>query len=322
MSASYKLHLLLYIIRNVIKADEQVIVFVATQLHVQYLELVFDKLKLPCAYLYSAMDPTSRRINAAKFQKKISNVLIATDIAARGIDIPNLDYVINYNFPGTSKVFVHRVGRAARAGKSGVAFSFVQADEEPYLWDLHKFLGRSVKFSPQAQSGTMSSTFELDMEPNEILKNNESDDVNRNDLSAKSGEHGNNIKNYSSVEKSSSEEEKTDWNFQFGNIPGDIIGEEAPQLDRFIGDSDVKYLSEKKDNAYKLYERSRPRPSKEARREMNEMKLLISPGVHPFLRESVKSSLYPAARGVTDEMLERKTLMMEQLKNVRPKKVS
>ena len=72
---------------------------------------------------------------------------------ARGIDTPMLDNVINYNFPSKSKLFVHRVGRVARAGRSGTAYSFVAPDEVPYVLDLHLFLGRSLKLSTKSDEG-------------------------------------------------------------------------------------------------------------------------------------------------------------------------
>ena len=68
-----------------------------------------------------------------------------TDLAARGIDIPLLDNVINYNFPAKSKLFVHRVGRVARAGRSGRAYSLVAGDELAYFIDLQLFFGNPVK---------------------------------------------------------------------------------------------------------------------------------------------------------------------------------
>lgn len=75
------------------------------------------------------------------------NVLVVTDIAARGIDIPSLDYVINFHFPGKPKLFIHRVGRCARAGRSGTAFSIFSTDDEAHMLDLHLFLNRP--FDPQ-----------------------------------------------------------------------------------------------------------------------------------------------------------------------------
>lgn len=88
------------------------------------------------------MDPSARKINTAKFQFKKVSVLVVTDVAARGIDIPSLDYVINVHFPGKPKLFVHRVGRCARAGRQGTAYSIFSTDDEAHLLDLHLFLNR------------------------------------------------------------------------------------------------------------------------------------------------------------------------------------
>lgn len=76
-----------------------------------FLLQILDKAGISNTYIYSNLDPSARKINAAKFQKKKVNVLVVTDVAARGIDIPHLDNVINYHFPAKSKLFVHRVGK-------------------------------------------------------------------------------------------------------------------------------------------------------------------------------------------------------------------
>ena len=60
--------------------------------------------------MYSSLDQTARKINISKFRNKKAMVLLVTDVAARGLDIPMLDNVVNYNFPSKSKLFVHRVG--------------------------------------------------------------------------------------------------------------------------------------------------------------------------------------------------------------------
>ncbi|OWF35956.1 ATP-dependent RNA helicase DDX54-like [Mizuhopecten yessoensis] len=137
--------ILLHILKNVIEEDTQSVIFVATKHHVEYVNLLLEKAGIDCSYIYSSLDQTARKINIAKFQLKKVKVLLVTDLAARGIDIPLLDNVINYNFPAKSKLFVHRVGRVARAGRSGTAFSLVAQDEVPYLIDLHVFLGRQLK---------------------------------------------------------------------------------------------------------------------------------------------------------------------------------
>ncbi|KAL1500921.1 hypothetical protein ABEB36_006340 [Hypothenemus hampei] len=124
--------------------NQQTIVFAATKHHVEYIHLILDRSGISNTYIYSSLDPSARKINAAKFQSGKTNVLVVTDVAARGIDIPYLENVINFNFPAKAKLFVHRVGRCARAGRLGTAYSLVAPDEQAYLLDLHLFLGRPL----------------------------------------------------------------------------------------------------------------------------------------------------------------------------------
>lgn len=77
---------------------------------------------MECAYIYSSLDHTARKINIGKFVHRRAMVLIVTDVAARGIDIPLLDNVINYNFPSKAKLFLHRVGQWLRRRKTSVHF--------------------------------------------------------------------------------------------------------------------------------------------------------------------------------------------------------
>ncbi|XP_022622744.1 ATP-dependent RNA helicase DDX54 [Seriola dumerili] len=139
--------MLLHLLRNVVKPQEQTVVFVATKHHVEYIKELLSSEGLECAYIYSALDQTARKINIGKFVHRKAMVLIVTDVAARGIDIPLLDNVINYNFPPKAKLFLHRVGRVGRAGRSGTAYSMVCPDEMPFVYDLHLFLGRPVQFA-------------------------------------------------------------------------------------------------------------------------------------------------------------------------------
>ena len=84
--------------------------------HVEYLHELLTSCSIPTAMIFGKMDNTARKIELNRFKKKKCRFLIVTDIAARGIDIPQLDAVINYDFPTKPKLFVHRVGRTARAG--------------------------------------------------------------------------------------------------------------------------------------------------------------------------------------------------------------
>ncbi|KAK0599125.1 hypothetical protein LWI29_002619 [Acer saccharum] len=108
------------------------------------------------------MDQDARKIDVARFRSRKTMQLIVTDVAARGIDIPLLDNVINCDFPPKPKIFVHRVGRVARASRTGTAFSFVTSDDMPYVLDLNLFLSKPIWAAPteekvlQYMDGVMS----------------------------------------------------------------------------------------------------------------------------------------------------------------------
>ncbi|GFY50788.1 ATP-dependent RNA helicase DDX54 [Trichonephila inaurata madagascariensis] len=143
-----KTAILLHLLKNVINLGKELtVVFLPTKHHVDYLNVVLEKANIPCTYIYSSLDQMARTINISKFRARKVKVLLVTDIAARGIDIPLLDNVINYSFPAKAKLFVHRVGRVARAGRSGKAFSLVAPDEMAYLLDLHLFLGKPITWA-------------------------------------------------------------------------------------------------------------------------------------------------------------------------------
>jgi ATP-dependent RNA helicase RhlE len=71
-------------------------------------------------------------------------VLVATDIAARGIDVEELSHVINYELPNVPETYVHRIGRTGRAGANGIALSFCDTEERPYLRDIHKLITKPI----------------------------------------------------------------------------------------------------------------------------------------------------------------------------------
>lgn len=148
---------LLYLLSDVIKLDQYggevagrgvannaTIIFACTKHHVDYLAALLRHAGYRVSYVYGSLDQTARRQQVDAFKAGTTNVLVVTDVAARGIDIPILANVINYDFPAQPKVFVHRVGRTARAGKRGWAYSLVRADDAPYLLDLQLFLARRL----------------------------------------------------------------------------------------------------------------------------------------------------------------------------------
>jgi len=86
----------------------------------------------------------ARQRALSNFKNRTTRVLIATDIAARGIDIDELTHVINYELPNIPETYVHRIGRTGRAGASGIAFSFCDAEEIDFLKDIHKLISKQI----------------------------------------------------------------------------------------------------------------------------------------------------------------------------------
>ncbi|XP_034829904.1 ATP-dependent RNA helicase DDX54 [Maniola hyperantus] len=139
--AELKTAALLLLLDKVLTSNSQAVVFAATKHHVEYLHLILQQAGISSTYAYSGLDASARKIALGKFVNKRCSVLLVTDVAARGLDLPSLDTVINYNFPAKPKLFVHRVGRSARAGRAGRAFSLVAAEDVAHLIDLQLFLG-------------------------------------------------------------------------------------------------------------------------------------------------------------------------------------
>ncbi|QKX53068.1 uncharacterized protein TRUGW13939_00139 [Talaromyces rugulosus] len=127
------------------------IVFTATKHHVDYLVSVLREAGFWVSHAYGSLDQTARNIEVERFRSGITSILVVTDVAARGIDIPILANVINYDFPSQPKVFVHRVGRTARAGQKGWSYSLVRDTDAPYLIDLQLFLGRKLVLGRQTE---------------------------------------------------------------------------------------------------------------------------------------------------------------------------
>lgn len=90
--------------------------------------------RVSCAHIYSALDQTARKINLAKFTHGKCSTLIVTDLAARGLDIPLLDNVINYSFPAKGKLFLHRVGKEP-AVPAGVLCPDIGLSSCHYRWE-------------------------------------------------------------------------------------------------------------------------------------------------------------------------------------------
>jgi ATP-dependent RNA helicase RhlE len=97
------------------------------------------------------------RQNALKnFKSQTTRVLVATDIAARGIDVDDLTHVINFEIPNIPETYVHRIGRTGRAGAKGTALSFCDVEEKPYLKDIHKLIAKNIPVVKDHPYSTLS----------------------------------------------------------------------------------------------------------------------------------------------------------------------
>ncbi|KAI5120302.1 hypothetical protein M0805_005806 [Coniferiporia weirii] len=131
----------------------QTLIFVATKHHVEYISNMLIAAGYSVSYIYGALDQAARTAHMERFRYGRANILVVTDVAARGIDIPVLAHVINYDFPAGARVFVHRVGRTARAGRTGWAWSLVATGELPHMLDLQLFLGRPMRSTADGGAG-------------------------------------------------------------------------------------------------------------------------------------------------------------------------
>ena len=118
----------------------QVLVFTRTRYGADKLteELLFDNIK--AAALHSNKSQSIRTRTLAEFKQGEFRVLVATDVAARGLDIQRLPYVVNYDLPQVPEDYVHRIGRTGRAGEDGIALSLVSPEEKPLLAAIEKLL--------------------------------------------------------------------------------------------------------------------------------------------------------------------------------------
>jgi len=139
---NHKLELLKKIITE---QAERSIIFLKTRDRLAELRVELEKAQIPCAWIQGEM-PQDRRNNAiARFRDGTVNVLLATDVAARGIDLPDVSHVINYDMPRSADVYLHRIGRTARAGKKGNAVSLVEAHDQPMMDRVARYVKEEIK---------------------------------------------------------------------------------------------------------------------------------------------------------------------------------
>ncbi len=122
----------------------KVLVFVRTKVRAERVKKTMERVNIVSNTIHSGKDQQERSLVMGQFKKGEVKILVATDVSARGIDIPNVDYVINYDMPEVPENYVHRVGRTGRGVNRGNAVSFCSAGEREVLQEIEEYLGTAI----------------------------------------------------------------------------------------------------------------------------------------------------------------------------------
>jgi ATP-dependent RNA helicase RhlE len=133
------------------RPKDSVLVFSRTKHGANKIVKKLDQAHIRSAAIHGNKSQTARQKALGDFKDGKLKVLVATDIAARGIDVEDLALVINYDLPNVSETYVHRIGRTGRASASGIALSFCDKEERPYLRDIEKLIRQEVPRMPEHQ---------------------------------------------------------------------------------------------------------------------------------------------------------------------------
>lgn len=125
--------------------DSKILVFVRTKVRAERVKAAMERVGIASETIHGDKEQQDRLTVLNRFREGESKVLIATDVSARGIDIANVDYVVNYDLPDVPENYVHRVGRTGRGTKKGLAVSFCSTEEKPILAEIEAFMDKSIR---------------------------------------------------------------------------------------------------------------------------------------------------------------------------------
>ncbi|NPD45944.1 MULTISPECIES: DEAD/DEAH box helicase [unclassified Lentimicrobium] len=144
-----------FFLERLVKAspDAKFIVFTRTKVRADRVVKAMERVSIHAESIHSDREQVDRNSIMDRFKKGETKLLIATDISSRGIDIPNVDYVINYDMPEQSENYVHRVGRTGRGRERGQAFSFCSTEEKPLLVEIEDLIGKKIPIVEMDREG-------------------------------------------------------------------------------------------------------------------------------------------------------------------------
>jgi ATP-dependent RNA helicase RhlE len=128
--------------------ESKILVFVRTKVRAERVMKAMERVQLTSITMHGDKDQKDRLKALNQFKEGKIKVLIATDVSARGIDIPNVEFVVNYDLPDEAENYVHRVGRTGRGTQKGRAISFCSQEEKPVLDEIQSFLNKEITVMP------------------------------------------------------------------------------------------------------------------------------------------------------------------------------
>ena len=127
------------------KEDLKFIVFVRTKVRAERVKAAMERVGIETSTIHGDKEQKDREAVLSDFKAGKIRILVATDVSARGIDIPNVDYVINYDMPDVAENYVHRVGRTGRGRNKGQAISFCAKEERPLLKEIEDYISVPIE---------------------------------------------------------------------------------------------------------------------------------------------------------------------------------
>ena len=123
---------------------DRILIFSRTKHGADKIARTLNKKNIGCEAIHGNKSQNARQTALNNFKSGKTRIIVATDIAARGIDVPDLGMVINYDMPDVAETYVHRIGRTGRAGKDGQAITFCAKEDRPMLKDIEKLIGSKI----------------------------------------------------------------------------------------------------------------------------------------------------------------------------------
>ena len=156
--------------------ENKILVFVRTKVRAERVKKAMERVEINSSTIHSDKDQKDRTQTLDDFREGKIKLLIATDVSARGIDIPNVDFVVNYDLPEVAENYVHRVGRTGRGNKKGKAVSFCSPEEKEILTEIETFLDKEIavlELDRGTYQETLDFTKDTDYNWKKLIKENE-----------------------------------------------------------------------------------------------------------------------------------------------------